>query len=267
MSESGFVDVDGGRLFYVRDGEGPGVVLIHGAPTLDHRMWADQVAPLARSHTVVRYDLRGYGRSSPPIGPYRHCDDLASLISGLDLDRAVLGGMSFGAAVALDTALAHPTVATGLILAPLAPLPGWTWIEGFPLAPALRQAGSATTRTVVDAILALPMNDAARERPDVLAALDEMGRSYSGWHFTNRDPGTWAAPEAVDRLGDIDVPTLVITGDRDVLDVRMIGDRVADSVRNATRVVLSNVGHSPNMEDPASFNRACLDFLEHLGDN
>ena len=206
MSESEFVDVDGGRLFHVRDGEGPAVVLIHGAPTLDHRMWADQVAPLARSHTVVRYDLRGYGRSSLPIDPYRHCDDLASLISGLDLDRAVLGGMSFGAAVALDTALAHPTVATGLILAPLAPLPGWTWIEGFPLAPALRQAGSATTRTVVDAILALPMNDAARERPDVLAALDEMGRSYSGWHFTNRDPGTWAAPEAVDRLGEIDVP-------------------------------------------------------------
>ena len=267
MPETGFVDVDGGRLFYLRDGEGPAVVLVHGAPTLDHRMWADQVGPLSQSHTVVRYDLRGYGRSSLPTKPYRHCDDLASLISGLEIDRAVLGGMSFGAAVALDTALAHPTIATGLILAPLAPLPGWTWIEGFPLASALRLAGSATTQEVVEAILALPMNDAARERPDVVAALVEMGRSYSGWHFTNRDPGRWAVPDAVDRLDDIDVPTLVITGDQDVLDVRTIGDRVAADVGNATHAVLPGVGHSPNMEDPVSFNRACLDFLEHLGDN
>ena len=203
MSESEFVDVDGGRLFHVRDGEGPAVVLIHGAPTLDHRMWADQVAPLARSHTVVRYDLRGYGRSSLPIDPYRHCDDLASLISGLDLDRAVLGGMSFGAAVG-------PTC----------------WPR--------------STRWV--------------------------GRTRAGTSRT-ATPARGPRPRRWTGSAKSTFPSLVITGDRDVLDVRMIGDRVADSVRNATRVVLSNVGHSPNMEDPASFNRACLDFLEHLGDN
>ena len=264
MTESGFVDVDDGQLFYVRDGAGPALVLAHGAPNVDHRMWADQVGPLSQRHTVVRYDLRGYGRSSIPADPYRHCDDLATLVSALGLEQAVLGGMSFGAAVALDTALSHPGIAAGLILAPLAPLPGWTWIEGFPLAPTLRLAGSASTQTVVDALLALPMNDAACEQPDVMAALDKMGRSYSGWHLTNRDPGEWATPNAVTRLGDVDVPALVITGDRDVLDVRMIGDRVADEVRNATQVILTGVGHNPNMEDPTSFNRACIEFLERL---
>lgn len=264
MSESGFVDVDGGQLFYVRDGAGPALVLAHGAPNVDHRMWADQVGPLSQRHTIVRCDLRGYGRSSLPGEPYRHCDDLAALVSALGLDRVVLVGMSFGAAVALDTALAFPGIANGLILAPLAPLLGWTWIEGFPLAPALRLAGSASTQSVVDAILDLPMNDAARERSHVRAALQEMGRSYSGWHLMNRDPGEWAVPNALDRLSDVHLPTLVITGDRDVLDVRMIGDRVAHEVPNATQLVLPGVGHNPNMEEPVSFNRACIEFLDHL---
>lgn len=264
MSEFGFVDVDDGQLFYARDGVGPALVLAHGAPTLDHRTWDGQIGPLARGRAVVRYDLRGYGRSSLPVGPYRHCDDLAALVSALGLSRTVLGGMSFGAAVALDTALSYPRIATGLILAPLAPLPGWKWKEGFPLEAALRLAGSASTRTVVDAVLGLPMNDAARARPEVMSALQAMGHSYSGWHLTNRDPGKWAAPNALDRLGEIEVPTLVVTGDQDVLDVGLIGDRVADDVMNATRVSLPGVGHNPNLEDPTSFNRACLEFLDGL---
>lgn len=83
MSETGFVDVDDGRLFYRRDGAGPPVVLIHSALTLDRRMWAGQFAALAGTYTVVRYDLGGYGRSSLPEGPYRRCDDLAALVSAL----------------------------------------------------------------------------------------------------------------------------------------------------------------------------------------
>lgn len=262
VSNSGFVDVDGGRLFYVLDGSGPAVVLAHGAPTLDHRMWAGQAAVWSDSYTVVRYDLRGYGRSSLPVEPYRHCDDLAALVAALGLDSVVVGGMSFGAAVALDTALSRPDIVAGLILAPLAPLPGWSWVEGFPLAPALRLAGSASTDQVVDALLALPMNEPARNQPEVMAMLSEMAYSYSGWHLTNRDPGRWAAPDAIDRLGEVGVPTLVVTGDRDVADVRMIGDTVATKVGDVRHVVLAGVGHNPNLEDPITFDRVCLEFLD-----
>lgn len=264
MSEFGFVEVDGGRLFYVRDGAGPAVICAHGAPTLDHRMWAGQVAAWSEDHTVVRYDLRGYGRSSLPEGPYRHCDDLACLATALDLGPSVVVGMSFGAAVALDTALASPDVVSGLILAPLAPLPGWVWIEGFPLAPALKLAGSVPTGVVVDAILALPMNHSACRLAGAGPVLHDMAHAYSGWHFTHRDPGTWAVPDAVDRLHLVGVPTLVIIGDQDVLDVRMIADRVATEVKGATQLVLEGVGHNPNLENPEAFNRACLEFLRRL---
>lgn len=261
VSDAGFVDVVAGRLFDVRDGAGPAVVLAHGAPTLDHRMWARQAAVWSEGFTVVRYDLRGYGRSSIPEAPYRHCDDLAALVAALDLGTVVIGGNSFGATVALDTALTHPSIVAGLILAPLAPLPGWSWVEGFPLAPALKLAGSASTEEVVEAILALPMNEPARAKPEVMAVLSEMARSYSGWHFTHRDPGRWGAPDGLDRLGEIAVPTLTVTGDRDVADVQMIADTVVAAISEGRRVTLAGVGHSPNLEDPESFDRVSLEFL------
>lgn len=263
MSDEGFVDVEGGRLFYVAGGSGPAVVLVHGAPTLDHRMWAGQAAAWSDRYTVVRYDLRGYGRSSLPEGPYRHCDDLAALVAALELGTVVVGGMSFGAAVGLDTALAHPDIVAGLILAPLAPLPGWSWVEGFPLAPALQLADTASTEEVVDALLALPMNEPARNKPEAMSVLSEMASSYSGWHLTHRDPGQWAEPDALARLGEIRVPTLVVTGDRDVADVRMIADTVAAEAVDARHVVLAGVGHNPNLEAPAEFDRLCLALLGH----
>ena len=83
MTDSGYVDVNGGRIFYTRDGAGQPVVLIHGG-LVDLRMFDGQVNALSQRHTLVRIDLRGYGRSSmPPSTSYRHCDDVAAV---LDID-------------------------------------------------------------------------------------------------------------------------------------------------------------------------------------
>lgn len=56
----------------------------------------------------------------------------------------------------------------------------------------------------------------------------------------------------------------MITGDQDVLDVRMIADRVATEVKGATPLVFEGVGHNPNLENPEPFNRACVEFLGRL---
>ena len=72
-----------------------------------------------------------------------------------------------------------------------------------------------------------------------------MAASYSGWHLSHHDPGVWAEPRAIDQLGAIDVPALVVMGGRDVLDVRMICDRVATETHNAVLRVIDNAGHNP----------------------
>ncbi len=260
VSRSGHVEVDGGQLFYVSDGNGPPVVFVHGGPFLDHRMWDPQLA-LRDEYTVIRYDLRGYGRSSEPNGPYRHCDDLVALIGGLGYPSADIVGLSFGGTIAVDTALAHPGAVDGLVLAPVAPLNGWKWVEGNPVAPALRLMRTDGVEAVKAAFLELPMLDAAREHPEVVALLERMSEESHAWHLRNRDPAVWAEDNAIARLAEIDVPALVVIGGRDAPDVRMIGQSLTDHLPRAVNLIMDDVGHLPNLEDPAEFNRHLRHFL------
>ena len=260
MSTSGFVEVSEGELYYVRNGDGPPVVFVHGGPFLDHRLWDPQIE-LQDQYTIIRYDLRGYGRSSRPTGSYRHCDDLAALIQGLGYSSAHIAGLSFGGTIAVDTALAHPAAVDGLILAAVAPLNGWKWIEGNPVAPALRLMRTDGVEAVKTAFLELPMLDAARDHPGVVSLLAQMSDESHAWHMHNRDPAAWAEDNAIDRLAEIDPPALVVIGGRDALDVRMIGEKLADHLPHATKAVMEHVGHLPNLEDPTTFNHHLRHFL------
>jgi pimeloyl-ACP methyl ester carboxylesterase len=111
----GQVHTGGGSLYYEMTGAGSPVVLLHGA-NLDHRMWDDQVAPLAHAHTVVRYDLRGFGRSTRGSISDAHAEDLKALVDHLELDRVSLLGHSLGAGAAVDFAIAYPDAVRALLL-------------------------------------------------------------------------------------------------------------------------------------------------------
>ena len=135
---SGNVDIGGASLYYEVTGAGSPVVLLHGV-NLDHHVWDAQVAPLAHAHTVVRYDLRGAGRDGVGyrIRP-RHAEDLKALLDHLELVRVSLLGLSLGAGVAIDFAIAYPSTVRALIL--VSPS-----LEG----PAEARLGDVTTPTQV----------------------------------------------------------------------------------------------------------------------
>src|SRR6266700_3805147 len=102
---SGSADVsDGGRLYWEEAGEGPPVVLIH-AGLWDRRIWDEQMEPFAAAHRVVRYDLRGFGRSSPLERPFSARRDLADLLDALAIEGTALVGCSIGGGLAVDFAL------------------------------------------------------------------------------------------------------------------------------------------------------------------
>ena len=102
MATSGFVDVEGTRLYYEVAGSGPPVVLLHGG-WLDLRQWDDQFAAFARLCRTIRYDRRGYGNSSAPDRPFSDISDFHRLLLCLGTDKACLLGMSNGGVVALAT--------------------------------------------------------------------------------------------------------------------------------------------------------------------
>ena len=167
----------GARLVYEMAGEGPAVVLIHGFG-LDMRMWDPQAGPLAARFRVLRYDCRGFGASGPfdPAVPYTHAGDLIALLDHLGIGDAVVTGLSFGGRVALQAALADPARVRGLALLDAV-------LDGVPWDPESARALDEVARRVEaggmlagrEAWLAHPLFAAARERPDLAAALAGHG--------------------------------------------------------------------------------------------
>ena len=263
MTDRGFAEIDDGRLYDERDGDGPALLFTGGL--VDVRMWEPQTEALSQDYSLVRCDLRGYGRSSMPSGaPYRHCHDLAALLGELGIDRVCIGGQSLGGAVALDFALAYPEMVRGLILAPVLPLLGWEWVEGLPVKPAIEVGTSEGPDAFKSAFLGLPLNATAMAKPPLARLLREMLDDYSGWHLEHRDPGGFEEPNAIDRLHEIDAPALVLVGEQDVLDARLAADHLATALANAEHHTLDGVGHYPNLEDPATVNSLTLQVLHRV---
>ena len=95
-------------LFYEVSGTGEPIVLIH-AFSVDRRMWAPQITALQGRFRVVRSDLRGHGNSDGPSAPYAPHEDLRSVLNALSIDKATLVGLSAGATIATDFAIAYPS--------------------------------------------------------------------------------------------------------------------------------------------------------------
>ncbi len=111
---SGYAEVDGTRLYYEEAGAGHSLILLHAGIANLH-FWNDQWGPLARAYRVVRYDLRGFGKSTMPPGPFNMRDDLLRLMRFLEIEHACLMGASMGAGIAIDYTLEHPKVVDALI--------------------------------------------------------------------------------------------------------------------------------------------------------
>lgn len=259
--ERGVAEVNGAQLWYEIIGDGPPLVLVHGF-SLDHRMWDDQFAAFAAHHRVLRYDLRGFGASSVPDGPYRHEDDLAALLTHLGMERAAIIGLSFGGQIATDFTLAYPQMVIALIpvdsvLGGRRSSPQWD-AAVIPVWKAGRAGDIATAKSLwLDMGLFTP----ARRDPAVGTRLERMVMDYSGWHWLHRDPVQGIEPPAAEQLGRITPRTLVVVGDEDLPDFLAVADQLAREIPGAQKLVLPGIGHMANMEAPAAFNQAVHSFL------
>ncbi len=257
-----FVEVNGARLFVEQAGSGEAVVLIHGF-SLDLRMWQDQFETLARRFRVIRYDLRGFGRSSLPTSmPYSHAADLKALLDVLHIQKAHLVGLSLGGSIALNFALSYPERLDRLVLADSV-LGGYVMSAGWdasvkPVWDAGRQGDVATARRLW---MANPLFAPALSNDHSRLCLNQIVTEYSGWHWTHHDPEQDPNYPAFQHLGTIRAKTLVIVGERDLLDFKAIAELLRKNIPTAEKVVLPGAGHMANMEAPGKFNSILLDFL------
>lgn len=259
--DSGMIDVEGGRLFWEAAGRGTPMILLHGF-SFDRRSWDPQMSSLAARHRIVRYDLRGFGASTAPRGPYRHFDDLRALTDALILRKPVLVGLSLGANVALAYSIAHTEDVAGLVLASPG-LPGHRWRTPRPPEAAAAFAAAHGVEAARRFWLEQPIFDSLRDHPEAYRTVARMIGDYGGWHWQNADPQQ-PGPDIRAGLRMLSVPTLVISGDLDVEGYREIAAEISVTAPRGSLMRLENAGHVMNLEQPAEFAAHVLRFVGSL---
>ncbi|BCU80490.1 alpha/beta hydrolase [Polycladomyces abyssicola] len=259
---SGRIELNGVSLYVQSVGEGPTVVLLHGMP-LDHRMWDETVRVLHRRYRVIRYDLRGAGRSGDGEGRFEHHDDLRALLEALEVDRASIVGISVGGKIAIDYALRYPDTVRSLVL--INPgVSGYRWSDAF-LAnereiQRLRKEGRL--EQALERFLQTWVEGPFRKQSKVVPSVRRYVRQTVLDYWKRESKGMPHFPPAVDRLSEISVPTLVMRGDRDWEEIQTLAQRIASAIPQAELITMAGTGHLPPLEQPDSFHAHLLRFLE-----
>jgi 3-oxoadipate enol-lactonase len=261
---TGFFNVDGARIYYEERGKGPCIIFNHGF-AVDHRMWDPQFETFSQRFRVVRYDLRGFGKSDMPSEPYSTLDDLRSIMDQLDIETACLIGSSLSGSLAIEFALSWPERVTGLVLAG-SNLRGYSHSDAY-VKEYLRYREVAR-REGIEAAQAVMLENlllrSIAKKSELFASIEAMIRDYSGFHLVSRDPHRVFYPRAIDRLGEITCPVQIIVGQHDIADLQGVARQLIREIKHARSTVIPDVGHIVNMEAPEPFNRIVLDFLKAL---
>jgi pimeloyl-ACP methyl ester carboxylesterase len=257
-----FCEVNDTPLCIEQAGSGQPIVLLHGFG-LDMRMWDDQFMTLAHRYRVIRYDLRGFGRSLPPVAtPFSHAADLKGLLDQLKIEHTHILGLSLGGSIAVDFALLHPNSVNKLILADTA-LGGHRWSEAWEesIVPIWTMGRSGDSTSAKHLWLSHPLFEPALLNERCSERLKLIVEDYSGWHWANQGFEQDLYPPASERLGSIQASTLVIIGERDLPDFHGIADYLQRNIPDSRKVELAGVGHMSNMEAPEHFNEVVLAHL------
>ena len=243
-------------------GSGPAVLLLH-AGVADRRMWDPVADRLAHSFRVVRPDLRGFGQTPLPPGPYSDADDLDGLLAELGITDAAVVGASYGGRVAMELATTHPGRVSALVLLN----PAYRGLE--PTA-AAQQVGEEEERLLDsgDVEGAVELMVRTWLGPDADDAARELLRTMQRNAFEVQlaadrlDPGPAPARVAVDP-SSIAVPTTVVSGAHDLDHFQAVAAHLAGQVPGAELVHLEWAGHLPALERPDAVLSLLLDVLRH----
>ena len=257
------IDVAGLRIAYERAGAGPPLVVLHGYVGDGLGTWRHQIDGLSDEFTVVAWDAPGAGRSSDPpesFGLADYADCLAGFVGALGLGRVHVVGLSFGGGLALELYRRHPTIPMTLVLA--GAYAGWAGS----LPPRLWNNGCG--RLWSWPIWRLPSWSArwvrrcSRNRRG--QKLSTSSRQPIVEFHPSRAPTmarSFAEADLRDVLPRVDVPTLLLYGDKDVRAPLEVAEALHAAIPTSRLVVLPGVGHVSCVEAPERFNREIREFL------
>lgn len=246
-------------------GRGLPVVLLHAFP-LNRTMWEPQIAALFGECRCIAPDLRGFG-DSPRSGPYsmdRYADDVVALLDALQIDRAVVGGLSMGGYIALALWRRHRNRIRALVLADTrsgADNDEGKQKRGELIALAQSEGSAAVADRQVTGLLGKSTREKQPELVDRIRSI-MAGESPDG--IVGALEAMRNRPDSTPLLAGIDVPTLIVVGDEDVLTPPKEARVMHAAIRGSRLEVIPGAGHLSNLERPAAFNAALSDFVGSL---
>ncbi len=279
-SDSRFVLINGINVHYKQFGSGePVMILLHGFGASVFS-WREVMAPLANSGTVIAFDRPAFGLTQRPMpgewqgqNPYSPEAQVAlviGLMDVLEIDQAILIGNSAGGTVALSTALAHPQRVTGLVLVDAAVYSGGgapAWILPLFRLPQYDRIGQLISRSLLqngDRLIETAWHDPTRISPEIIEGYQKPLLA------NNWDRALWELTKAsgesnlADRLAELTLPVLVVSGDDDRIVPTDQSVRLAEEISGARLVVFTACGHVPQEECPDQFLQAVKPFIESL---
>jgi 2-hydroxy-6-oxonona-2,4-dienedioate hydrolase len=270
QTKSGLANIDNAQIYYETAGKGMPLVMIH-AGVADSRQWNNEFAFFAQNYQVIRYDMRGYGKSEPVDGEFSHLGDLISLLDTLELhEPLVMMGCSMGGGLAMDFALTYPSRAKALIMVDAGPSGLQLDVatpSKFADAEKAFEAGNLDlvaeieTQIWFDGMDRTPeqVNQAMRK---LLCEMDRIALSHEVRQLGKRLPNTQTP--AFDRLTTLDIPVLVILGAHDTPYILAAADYMMEKIPSVRKVIIEDAAHLPNMDQPHEFQGIVKDFLEGL---
>ncbi len=279
-ADSQFVEVNGLRLHYKIAGQGePALLLLHGFAASTFT-WREVMPSLAQEGTTIAFDRPAFGLTERPMpdewqgeNPYRteaQPGFVIGLMDKLGMTEAVLVGNSAGGTVAVSTALNYPERVTALVLVDPAIYAGGgtpNWLRPILRTPQARRLGPLFVRRIQEwgqDMLNSAWHDPAKVTPEVREGYTKLLR------IANWDRALWEFTLAShplglpDRLNELQMPTLVITGDDDRIVPTEQSVRLAGELPNAELAVIPNCGHVPQEECPEAFLDTVRTFLAGL---
>lgn len=272
-TQRAWIPVSGdGYIYYEEKGQGEALILLHGH-SLDTRMWNAQFDAFAQHYRCIRFDFRGYGQSSKQREDFQmtHLDDLLTVMDTLRIEKAHIVGLSMGSFVAGDMLAMAPERMLSCVMAsggirsvkgPSEPMDAEESARRDQEIAALKAKGiDVYKREWLDALVA----DGGSRREEIRADLWQMIHDWDAWQALHKEVRLFWAREAWQRLEATcpTVPTLMLRGDAKG-ENKAYRPKELKFLPNGRSLLLPDCGHMMNMEQPETFNKVVLDFLQNL---
>jgi 3-oxoadipate enol-lactonase len=258
--------IHGSIIAYEDVGQGEPVLLLHGFP-LDHHMWDEQITVLKDNYRVIAPDLRGMGNSDVPITAIsldQYADDILALLDQLEIPTAILGGFSMGGYIAFSLLRKAPKRFKAVVLADTRP-------EGEPqegrknrlnMAASIYDKGSAAARVAM--LPKLLTEQTQKNKPELVDKLTSTMDAMKPEGLIHACIAMAFRKDSVSLLPLIQVPTLLIVGEKDAITPPAVMKKMADQIPQSHFVQIPDAAHLTPLESPDKFNHALLTFLQGL---